>query len=491
MKVARKLTLALVLGILAVMGGHAWYLVRQEVMLYENDVRPDRPRGHAFLLVVQRMWRTEGEQAVRNLVEEIGGMVTDVDARWVRTDVEPGHPKYPRDPAALTASTSGEIATCIVTDDAGHTKRYAYLPVERGHPLVLEVSESLRNEMAYVATTHRTMAATTGVIVLVCAIIIAAVGLRVVGRPLKELLQQARRMEDGDYSVRLPVRQHDEIGELAQEMNTLCDRLVEANRRVTEETEAKLTAFEQLQHSDRLATIGQLASGVAHELGTPLSVVSARAQLVAADPSASDEVRTNARIVAEQAARMTDIIRQLLDFSRRRRAQPLAVDLRRVIGRMLDLVSAVGGRRAVRFELDTPHEPVMAEVDEGQLQQALTNIVLNGVQSMPNGGQVHVRVASGRATPPASLERPEGEYRRIEIEDEGSGIAVEHLSHIFEPFFTTKGIGEGTGLGLSVAHGIIADHGGWIDVESTLGRGTRFRIFLPAVFSPASQQVAS
>jgi signal transduction histidine kinase len=290
--------------------------------------------------------------------------------------------------------------------------------------------------------------------------------------------------------VRLHLDQKDEIGELATEMNTLADRLVEAHRRIAEESNAKLAAFEQLRHSDRLATIGQLASGVAHELGTPLSVVSARAQLVAADPAVSDDVRGNARIVVEQAARMTEIIRQLLDFSRRRRAQPVPTDLRRVVGRMLDLLSAVGARRSVRFELDAPHEPTMAPVDEGQLQQALTNIVLNGVQAMPKGGRIRVRIGSVHATPPAEAKQPSGEYRRIEVEDEGAGIAPEHLPHIFEPFFTTKGVGEGTGLGLSVAHGIVADHGGWIEVESTLGRGTRFRIYLP-VAGAAPLRVAS
>jgi two-component system NtrC family sensor kinase len=490
MKVARKLTLALVLGIVAVMAVHAWVQVRQEVILYESDVRP-KPRGRGFLAMIQSVWRTEGEQRVRELVEEAAGALRDVHTRWVRIDVPPGHRKYPRDlEAARTASATGEMATCIVHDADGRTLRTAYLPVQQGHPLVLEATESLDREMAYIRTTHRTLFATALAIVAVCGLIIAAVGRKLVGRPLKALQEQARRMADGDYSVRLDVHQHDEIGELAAEMNTLCDRLIEANRRIAEETAAKLAAFEQLRHSDRLATIGQLAAGVAHELGTPLSVVSGRAQLVAADPGVSNEVRANARIVVEQAARMTEIIRQLLDFSRRRRVQPVPADLRRVVGRMLDLLSAVGGRRAVRFELDAPQEPMMAAVDEAQLQQALTNIVLNGVQAMPQGGRIRVRLTSVRATSPTVREQGERDYRRIDVEDEGGGITPEHLPRIFEPFFTTKGVGEGTGLGLSVAHGIIADHGGWIDVESTIGRGTSFRIYLPAFAGTVATRVA-
>jgi signal transduction histidine kinase len=357
---------------------------------------------------------------------------------------------------------------------------------------MLEVTEPLHREMSYIETNRRMLALTTIGIVVICGLIAAVLGKRIVGRPLADLRDHARRIGEGDYSVRAGPRRRDEIGELAGEMNVLCERLTEANRRVAEEHAARLAAFEQLRHSDRLATIGQLASGVAHELGTPLSVVSARAQAMAADPTLNEDVRANARILTEQAARMTDIVRQLLDFSRRRPTKPVPVDIRKFVGRTLDLLSAVGGRRGVLFEVNAPREPVTAEVDEAQLQQALMNIVLNGVQAMPRGGRVRVRLSSVRTHPPADVDRPEAEYRLIDIEDDGEGIDPEHLSHIFEPFFTTKRAGEGTGLGLPVAHGIVAEHGGWIEVESTPGRGTRFRIYLPAAHTMGlPRQVAS
>jgi signal transduction histidine kinase len=209
-------------------------------------------------------------------------------------------------------------------------------------------------------------------------------------------------------------------------------------------------------------------------------VASGRAHLISSDLSLRDDVRENARVVSEQLGRMTEIIRQLLDFSRRRRGRPTSADVRTLVGNTLELLSAMGGRRGIRFELEAPPEPTTAEVDEAQLQQALTNIVLNGIQAMPRGGRMRVRITSVHRRPPADVKGAEGTYRQVEIEDDGEGIAPEHLPHIFEPFFTTKANGEGTGLGLSVAHGIITDHGGWIEVESTPGRGTRFRVYLPA-----------
>jgi signal transduction histidine kinase len=123
----------------------------------------------------------------------------------------------------------------------------------------------------------------------------------------------------------------------------------------------------------------------------------------------------------------------------------------------------------------------MAQVDAGQIEQVITNLVMNAVQAMPGGGQVVTAVGPCHAKPPAGHAGGAGEYLCLSVTDEGTGIVEEHRQHVFEPFFTTKDVGEGTGLGLAIVYGIIAEHGGWIDVTSELGKGSCFSVYLPKV----------
>jgi signal transduction histidine kinase len=129
-------------------------------------------------------------------------------------------------------------------------------------------------------------------------------------------------------------------------------------------------------------------------------------------------------------------------------------------------------------------------VDPSQIQQAFANVVMNGIQAMPGGGRLLVLIEPADARRPSDASGRTGPYLRVTIQDQGRGISAEALPHIFEPFFTTKDVGEGTGLGLSVAHGIVTDHGGWIDVESEPGRGTRVAIFLASA-EPGTAEAAS
>jgi signal transduction histidine kinase len=265
----------------------------------------------------------------------------------------------------------------------------------------------------------------------------------------------------------------------AAQANELQRLAREINRQAVEKSEAHIAALEQIRHADRLTTVGHLAAGIAHELGTPLSVTSARAELIATTDLPRNEVVHSARVIVEQADRMAGIMRQLLDFSRRGIGRRVDLDLREVVTTTLDLLSGIANKAKVEISYQPGEEPVPVYVDKNSMQQALINIVLNGVQAMPNGGHLRVRIESRQVQPPAGVSDTAGPYQCVIVEDDGVGIPPDHLPQLFEPFFTTKRVGEGTGLGLPVAHGIVAEHGGWIAVESEEGHGSRFAIMLP------------
>ena len=142
------------------------------------------------------------------------------------------------------------------------------------------------------------------------------------------------------------------------------------------------------------------------------------------------------------------------------------------------MLGALAQKQGVTLELRGGEDLPMARVDQSQMQQALANVILNGIQAMPRGGTLRVEIGRAHGHPPDVPDATEEDYLRVTVSDEGEGISPDVLPHIFEPFFTTKGVGEGTGLGLPVAHGILQEHGGWIEVESEFGRGTRFSMYV-------------
>ena len=293
-------------------------------------------------------------------------------------------------------------------------------------------------------------------------------------------------MASGHFDRRVELHQRDELGELAGEFNKMCDQLAAARDRLAAETTARIHTLELLRHADRLKTVGQLASGIAHELGTPLNVVRARAKMIVSDAASPSEAQSNARIVVEQSDRMARIIRQLLDFARPRAARRASADLRNVAARTAEMFSAMAAKQNVRIALDLGEIPLVAEVDADQIQQVQSNLVLNAIQAMPQGGEVTIELSAETAHPPESPPSVSIECLCLRVRDTGQGIRPEEIEHIFEPFFSTKQAGEGTGLGLSVSRGIIEEHGGWIGVTSTGGQGSCFQVFVPRRVADAS-----
>jgi signal transduction histidine kinase len=486
MKLVRRLTLYLLVVIGTVVGVDTWLGVRAHLKLFEEDARRDeRVLGRAFATAVEAEWRARGEGSASALIEEASRREDGVEIRLVRLDLPPGDPLAPEASASALEAWADDRALLQLRHEGEHGARlltYVALatPLDE-RPFALEISETLSHERTYpLARVRRTLAA-AALTLLACGAIAWGVGVRLVGRPVSRLVAKARRIGSGDFSEPLLLPGCDEFSLLAVEMNAMAGQLDAAARRVSVESAQRIAALEQLRHADRLTTVGKLASGLAHELGTPLNVVSGRAKMIASgEATGPDEVVSCARIVCQQAERMTGIVRQLLDFARRRSPEKSPTDVAQLARQTASLLEPLAGRRGVHLLCADAGAPLVAALDASQVQQALTNLVVNAIQATKAAGTVRLRALRQDVDSRAQAPRPAGGYAVLEVSDDGEGIPAERLGVIFDPFFTTKGIGEGTGLGLSVAHGIVQEHGGWIEVESAPGRGSCFRIWLPA-----------
>ncbi len=482
MKLVVRLVLAMTVGmlILAVVNGYA--RARREEALFDATIRRDEHLlARAFGLAIGELWEHAPEQVPR-LVEEANQRTGEgLEVRWVWLEPTNDPSTSPRVPLEQLGALGIDGERTIAYGQPGEEPRlYTYLTIDtrtnrRG---ALEIAGSYAQERAYVRGSIVRYA------VFLCSLI--AMGLLIalwlsvvwVARPVAALIEQARRVGAGDFSGRLEFERRDEIGDLAREVNLMTDRLAEAVASVRRESQARLNAVGLLRHADRLATVGTLASGIAHELGTPLNVVSGRGEMIASGEAVDEEARESAAIIVEQATKMTRIVRQLLDFARRDDAPKASDDLRELVQDVVAMLSTTARKAGVRLTVQTGVGAWPIYAHRGHLQQAITNLVMNAIQAMPNGGTVRL-VLSRADSCCASDERRTGRFLRLEVSDEGVGIAPRDLERVFEPFFTTKQPGQGTGLGLSVCYGIVRDHGGFVDVESEPGKGTRFLVDLP------------
>lgn len=482
MRISGKLTLGMIAGIVAILAISSYLTVNREVELFETDMARDHEIfAQAVAASMARVWRADGRAHALGLLQQLEAGEGTVRVRFVPKDASANDPHI--DQRALRRVREGGAALHDKLEGPS-PQLYSYAAVRLGDetPGVLEVSESLQPRDAYVRSTVLRAAITAACLGLVCAALTFALGSSIVGRPVRALVDQARRIGAGDLGSQLKLKQHDEIAELAHEMNAMSRKLSDANSRLVAETAARVHALEQLRHADRLVTVGKLASGIAHELGTPLNVVSGRAKMISQGALADEPTRNNARIVMEQSERMAQIIRQLLDFARAGKPNKTLLDLRHLTASTLSLLRPIADKRRVtlHFEVNEPVAEVV--VDAAQLQQVVTNLVVNAVQASPEGATVEIGLRNARQShrisgaPGTPIERG---FACITVTDRGVGMSEATLERIFEPFFTTKDVGEGTGLGLAVAYGIVQEHGGFITVESKLAEGSRFQVYLP------------
>jgi len=303
---------------------------------------------------------------------------------------------------------------------------------------------------------------------------------RWITRPISQLMEGITSMAKGHLNTQIDLKGEDELSELAQAFNQMAIDLRKAHEKIVQESETKLELERSLRHSEKLATIGQLASGLAHEIGTPLNIISGRTELAQRRLDDKELVQKNLGTIAQQTERITKIIQQLLGFVRKKKPEQRPLNLSPLLESTLDFVDQQIQKQKVKVVKELTDSLPAVAGDPDQLQQVFLNLILNAIQSMPNGGELRL-IASPQWISKEGLEEDQRQYVGIRVEDTGVGMGKEVIENIFNPFFTTKEKEKGTGLGLTVSQGIIQDHEGWIEVESEVGKGSVLKVYLPAV----------
>ena len=287
---------------------------------------------------------------------------------------------------------------------------------------------------------------------------------RLVTDPIQDLIATMERAERG-LEARVQVKSSDDIGRLGEAFNSLLSKLERARRRV------ERYHYEQMKRADRLASIGEMAAGIAHEIKNPLAGIAGVIQVLKKDIPIGEPKRAVLDEVLSQVERMDKAVRNLLSFARPPEPKMTLVDVNELIGKLIDFLSPQFAKHGITADRRLTAGLPWLVLDPDLMQQALLNISMNAIKAMPEGGKFTVETRT---------EAPDGEIPgaiKIVFSDSGEGITPENLSRIFSPFFTTRQ--QGTGLGLSITQRIVEQHNGELSVMSTPGRGATFTITLP------------
>jgi two-component system NtrC family sensor kinase len=475
MRLSYKLSLGVGLSLAVALGVDAVTTVQRSVAEYEADLlNHTAQQAHALAISVAKLWLSFGDGGATEVLEAANDVAPDVRAHWVNlrtllnstlelTDTEVGRLRQGLPVARLVGLQAPERAAVAFSPVVLDRQVYGVVQVSQ---LAVRRSELIR----WHAERALSAAAALLVIAGACG---SLLGMRWVARPVQQLVEKAARMGKGDFERPLRLDTRDEFERLASALNEAARELGASRARLESETRARVDAVDQVRRADRLITVGRIAAGLAHELGTPIHVAMERAKMARQGEVEPADMPRTLDIIIEQTERIASTIRQVLDLARIEPPKRATVDLRLLLDSTRELLAPMALKRSIEIVTLGP-ERAPAPIDSGQIRQVLMNLVMNSIHAMNRPGKIWLRLAPD--------DRPSGVSGGawvIEVEDQGAGIPPENLGKIFEPFFTTKPVGEGTGLGLSIVAGIVREHGGSIEVASVPGQGSTFRVRLP------------
>jgi len=345
---------------------------------------------------------------------------------------------------------------------------------------VLDISVSLDTLHHQIALYRYRFVAMTCILIFMIWLVLTLLTQKLVNSPIQLLVHHTRQIASGDLESKLAIVSRDEFGKLASSFSSMTESLRDAQNELKEWgtnlesiVEQRTREIQQIQaqliRSEKLASLGELVAGIAHEINNPLTGILVFSSLVTNDKKLDPALKDDMEMVVRETKRCADIVKGLLEFSREYPPQTEQISLNEIMDKALSLVCHQSSFHNLTLEKAFDPDLPLITADPNQVEQVFINILLNASQAMPSGGNLRLRTGIS----------PDTSAAFVDISDTGCGIPEENLGRIFDPFYTTKS--RGTGLGLSVSYGIIENHGGKIEVTSEVGVGTKFSIFLPLV----------
>lgn len=480
MRLAFKLMLMVVALVTLILLGESFLHLRHEAELHTADIEHEQ---HSEALIIEAALSLLGpldSPEAGRLIEEAQRLRADhlvwlLDRGQLALSPVPGTQGQIPAPvqAAALKALKGQTVQHLPHRAQGRRWLYTLAPIHRAgdqasHILVLRAPLQARE--AYIAEGLSRTIVQAALMVLLAALAAIWAGRRLVSRPIEILTEHAREVSKGYFDHPTTLEGEGEFQTLERELVQMASKLKSMQATLQEESRKHIAALEQLRHTDRLRTVGTLAAGVAHDLGTPLQIVLGRAERIARK-SDNERVRQGAEIIVEQVARMEQIVRQLMHFAHPRGAEDgaQAQDLRALVSRACELVAPLD--RKVRLSVTLGEQAVRVAVSPDHIEQVVVNLVANAIDASQEGDTVAVSV--GQAEESGRV------YAALHVSDEGTGMSPEIIEQVFDPFFTTKPVGSGTGLGLAIVYGIVQQYGGEIRAQSPASGGARFEVLFP------------
>jgi signal transduction histidine kinase len=477
-----RLFFVLIVPLILLVGLYAVVRIREEEgQLLAAEQRNASVTARAIQIAVENALRDRQLADIRRLLSELVNRQEQIDRIRIydkslaaTLESEPGAVGGPVAAERLQRVMS-QGRSEVVAEEAGNADNFSYvMPLRgrRGEMIgALEVLFSSPGAREKRERATRDAVIRLSLLALGLAALTTIVLSRQVLRPLSRLTRSIRAFGEGQPRPPLPVNRRDEVGEVAEAFNRMAEQLQAAQQRILLESDRAVDLEQQLRRAETLAVAGKLTSGIAHEVGTPLNIISGRAEILLRSLPVDDPGRPDLEVIVAQTDRISAIIRSLLDTVRQQKPeiQPVAIPV--LLERVVPLMEHMARRRGVSIaSAAAPPLPDIA-ADPNQVQQVLINLIVNALEATPRGGRIGIETwACPNDGRPGVA---------VAVSDTGSGIPADAIGHVFEPFFTTKPQGQGTGLGLPICRDILREHGGTLAVQSREGHGTTFTAWLP------------